>query len=473
MKKRKNNKGQGLVEYVIVLALISMVVVGGLMITGENTGSVYGDVATALPGDGTPQPTEIPSEIKVQVQTASGENLENVRVIAFNAAEEETGNAETDANGLATFSDLDAGRYVFRADYRGQGYWSETVTTPQDTQTIITITERQVQVYVIDANGRTLEDVPVYAFTGDEDYTGNKGKTDQNGSVTFTLPDGEYKFRADYQAQATWSETIDTRQNSSVHIRIPIAEFTVRVYRRSGDAVADVPVYAFNEDGGYTGIKVRTDSNGAAVMELPSGEYKFRADYDGSAYWSDEITVPKVNSTSLYVGGYDVTVRVTDANGNVIPNKMVYVYDEDGQYLKKGKSTDQNGSVTFELNEGAYRFRATDESRDFWSDEIEVPDATNAVIKIQSDDFTVTVTDRRNNPSSGVGVYVFRYRRHKHNTYYEYTGLSKYSDENGQASFDLSDGEYIILAYDFSRGDYEWSKKIEIPGQDSVTVRIR
>ncbi len=473
MSVRVTNKGQGLVEYVIVLALISLVVVGGLMITGENTGSVYEDVATALPGDGTPQPTEIPSEIKVQVQTASGEKLGGVKVTVFDAAEERKGSAETNDSGLATFSDLDAGRYVFRADYRGQGYWSETVTSPQDTQTIITITERQVQVYVIDAHGRTLEDVPVYAFTGDEDYTGKKGKTDQNGSVTFTLPNGEYKFRADYQAQATWSETINTRQNSSVHIRAPIAKFTVRVYRRSGGAVADVPVYAFNEDEGYTGIKVRTDNNGAAVMELPSGEYKFRADYDGNAYWSDEVTVPKVNSTSLYVGGYNVTVRVTDSSGNVIPNKMVYVYDEDGEYLKKGKSTDQNGSVTFELNEGEYRFRTTDESQNFWSEEIEVPDETNAVIKIQRGGFTITVTDRNNNALSDVGVYVFRYRRYRGSTYYEYTGLYKYSDHNGQASFDLSDGEYIILAYDFSRGRYEWSNRIKIPSQSQTKIRIR
>ncbi len=474
MRARYLNRGQGLVEYVIVLALISMVVVGGLMITGENTGAVYGDVADALPGvDGTPQPTEIPSEIKVLVLSAAGEKLGDVTVSAFNSAEEDKGSAETDSSGLATFSDLDAGRYVFRADYRGQGYWSETVVVPNDSQVTITITERQVQVYVVDAHGRTLQDVPVYAFTGDEDYTGEKQKTDQNGAAIFTLPDGDYMFRADYQAQETWSEKINTQQTSSVHIRIPIANFTVRVYRRSGSSVADVPVYAFNEGGDYTGIKTRTGNDGTAVMELPNGKYQFRADYDGADYWSEVVTSPDANSTAIYVGGTDVTVRVTDTNGNLLSNKMVYVYNGDGEYLGKGSSTDQNGSVTFELNDGSYRFRTIDDGESYWSDEISVPKTTNATIKVSGGDLLVTVTDKRNNPLDSVAVYVFYYRRSGHSTYYEYTGYAKYSDANGQASFDLGDGEYRILAYDFSNGDYEWSKTVKVPADDSVNIRIK
>jgi len=85
----------------------------------------------------------------------------------------------------------------------------------------------------------------------------------------------------------------------------------------------------------------------------------------------------------------------------------------------------------------------------------------------------VTVKDKKNNPLQSIAVYIFKYSRHGNATYYEYTGIAKYSDLNGQASFDLSDGKYIILAYDLSNGDYEWSNKINIPAQDKVTVRIR
>ena len=472
MNKRNGNKGQGLMEYAIILALVSMVAMGGIMALGENSRNTYAD----LPGvseEGTAVPTPMPAEITVQVRTEKGENLMDLIVIGFNAQEEEIGSVVTDASGLATFSELDPGPYVFRATYAGQGYWSETVITPQDTQTTILISERQVQVYVVDSHGRTLQNVPVFAFNEDKDYGGQKEKTDKNGSVSFILPDGDYKFRADYQAQETWSETINTQENSSVQIRVPIAEFTVRVTRRNGQSVANIPVYAFNANGGYTGIKTRSNQNGTAVLEIPDGNYKFRADYGGDEYWSNSVTSPDANSISLYVGGYDVTVRVTDTNGNTIANQMVYLYNGDGEYLKRGKSTDKNGSVTFELNEGSYRFRALKEGGEFWSSTINVPNTKNATIRIERDSFLVTVTDKKDISGQRIAVYVYRYRRSGRNTYYDYTGLAKYIDLNGQAAFDLSDGDYIFLAYNFTRGRYEWSNKVKVPSKNSVTIRIR
>jgi hypothetical protein len=62
--------------------------------------------------------------------------------------------------------------------------------------------------------GSPYPDLPVYAFSG-ESYTGFHGTSDADGQVAFTLPEGAYRFRADYTHSGTgdgvqfWSDDVD------------------------------------------------------------------------------------------------------------------------------------------------------------------------------------------------------------------------------------------------------------------------
>ena len=465
------NSGQGLVEYALLLVLVAMVVIGAIAITGDGLNQLFGRVGDELAlngstGEETPNETPVPVDITVRVLLEPETPISNIQIDAFDASENMVGSAISNDSGEGVFSELTEGRYVFRASYAGQSYWSETINIPRQTLTEISIHEQSFNVHVINSQGATLTDVPVYAYNTAEKFTGIEGVTDQNGMVTLTLPDGDYTFRADYRAQVTWSDSVSTPENSSVHIRVPISEFTVRVYRRNGQAVSNVPVYAFTDKGNYTGIKATADQNGMAVLELADGRYQFRADYQGEGYWSETVTSPDVNSASLYVGGFDVTVRVTDTSGNVMPNRMVYVYNEKGVYLNTGKLTDQNGSVVFELNEGSYRFRTSgDDEQDFWSQTVNVSSATSTTIQIQRSGFLVTVTGGDNIEGQRIAVYVFRYPN------YQYTGMVKNVDQNGQVTFDINGGRYVFLAYINSRR-YVWSDEVKVPSQQSITINI-
>ena len=463
------NLGQGLVEYVLLISLLAMVVVGGAVLTGKSTSDVYENISDEFGGEvTTPVATPLPHSVQVSVAKDSGEVIPDTDVEAFGENEELVGFAATDSTGVATITDLQEARYVFRVSYAGQEYWSETITVPEQTATTITITEQQFNVHVMNAQGAALNDVPVFVFNESGGYIGKKGTTDQNGMVAFQLTDGTYKFRADYHAQAAWSDVVVVPELSSVDIRVPIAPFTVRVYKRDGSAVKDVQVYAFNESGSYSGISARTGNDGAATMELVNGKYQFRVDYDGEAYWSKIITTPDTNETTVQVGNVNVTVRVSDSNGNPLSKKKVYVYDEDGKYIKKGQETENNGTVTFELPGGKYRFRVAENSQDYWSEEITVPQTTSAAITVTDDSLVVQVVDKKNEPLDRVAVYIYR-SSHKEN---EYTGIVKYTDENGQVSFELSKGDYRILAYDIANDRYEWSNTIEVPTSKTVTLRI-
>lgn len=62
----------------------------------------------------------------------------------------------------------------------------------------------QVWVTVEDTNGNPESGLRVYAFDGGT-YTGYNGTTNASGLVTFTLPIGDYRFRADKNGTQFWS----------------------------------------------------------------------------------------------------------------------------------------------------------------------------------------------------------------------------------------------------------------------------
>jgi len=363
-------RGQGVVEYILIATLITLVAVGGLALSGESLSNVYQNMVSSLQGneqgsEGTqeqppsllPTPTSIPEDITIQVVNSSGAGISDITVLAFDSTGTQQAYTSTDDNGLATFSGFTPGRYKFRADYGGQGFWSDTISYPSQTLVTITISGREIYVHVMNARGQILPNVNVHAYTGEGEYTGFSISTNQNGTSIFQLPDGSYKFRADYKGQSYWSDTIQTTQTTSVHIRIPEAPFTVRVYNRKGQAVPDVPVYAFTQNGDYTGISGRTDADGAATLELPDGTYRFRVDYQGEAYWSDVVTTPGMDATTVQVGGTPITVRVTNNAGAGLSNMRVDAFDANGEYTGKSAVTNASGNATLELNDGTYKFR--------------------------------------------------------------------------------------------------------------------
>ncbi|MBT3390148.1 MAG: hypothetical protein HN413_07025 [Chloroflexi bacterium] len=482
------SRGQGLVEYAIILVLISMAVMGGLALTGTSVGNVYQNVVDSLRGEelsggetpleATPTPTPIPEDMLVNVVTSSGSTISGVKVSAFNSESAQVASAESNLDGVATFSGLNPGRYKFRAEYNGQEFWSVTISYPAQTSTTITITVREINVHVMNARGLTLADIPVHAYTDAEAYAGDSQTTNQNGMATFTLPDGSYKFRADYKGQPYWSETIITTSTTSVNIRIPEAPFTVRVTNRQGQAVSKVPVYAFNTTGDYSGISGRTDKNGIAIVDLPDGSYKFRADYDGQEYWSDAVTSPDVDSTTIQVGGTQVTVKVVTSNGTGLANLKVYTYYADDSYAGKRASTNKEGRATLELNDGSYKFRVDYQHTTYWSDTINVPQTTTATITVGAGQLTVKVVDQRKDPFPGVYVYAYRIVKSGNTTYYYYSGQYGITDGNGNVVLKLNPDTYRILGYNYNYRNYnyhfryEWSGYISVPPTTAITLRI-
>jgi len=124
------------------------------------------------------------------------EPMQGLKVYLFTAAGAYQGKSQvSNANGEVTFS-VPERSYKVRADYLGQQFWSEA-SVWQDNGVSIALGGSEV---TVTGAGVALGGVKVYVFSTAGSYLGKTGITDAAGKVIFTLPEGAYKYRVDYQA---------------------------------------------------------------------------------------------------------------------------------------------------------------------------------------------------------------------------------------------------------------------------------
>lgn len=224
------------------------------------------------------------------VEEETGNPIINTPVYVFTSSGSYLGiSGQTDDQGHVSF-DLSDGDYKFRADYLGYQFWSNVITVPNTLSDVLTITHQDIVITVNEVYGydvTPLENITVYVFTSGGSYLGISGQTNEQGQVIFSLPQEDYKVRADYLSGQSWSEVFNW-QDVEVDIEHGLADLHVTF---NGEDVFDAPVYLFTESGSYLGRYERTDENGHAEFLIPAKSYKFRVDYDGIQYWSNVINV--------------------------------------------------------------------------------------------------------------------------------------------------------------------------------------
>jgi len=156
--------------------------------------------------------------------------------------------------------------------------------------------------------GAAVEGVKVYAFDG-ETYTGENGTTDAAGEVVFTLPEGDYRFRADYDGVQFWSNTSD-------HCAVP------------GCTEAGVAI-----PGGLGHEEITIDYTYDPLNRLTAADYSdetfFHYQYDavGNRLQLDS------SQDGLVAYQYDAANHLIEAGG------VSYTWDANGNLLSDGTST--------------------------------------------------------------------------------------------------------------------------------------
>jgi len=304
----------------------------------------------------------------VEVTDAAGLRIPHVRVYAFTGNGRYVGlSGRTGPDGMIRFN-LAKGDYRFRADYLAGSYWSDVVVHPHVDQARVNTGQRPFKVAAVDALGVGIADVHVYAFRSNGSYTGISGRTGAEGTIVLDLADGSFKFRADYQAGQYWSGEHSSPDVSEASVNTGQRPFRVIVSDASGSGIPSRQVYAYREDGRYTGVGGCTGPDGVAILNLADGSYKFRADHQASRYWSDVVSSPDVSEASVNTGQRPFHVKVVDAAGVGVSNVRVYAFKGDDSYTGVSGQTGADGAATLNLASGDFRFRADYRSNQYWSE---------------------------------------------------------------------------------------------------------
>jgi len=325
-------------------------------------------------------------------------------------------------------------------------------------------------VVVMDTYGALKANVPVYVFDGEVD-TGISGLTDVNGRVEFTLPNGNYRFKADMNGTPFWSGGSNHCAVPGCHYAEIIVTFpvTVRVVDETGAPVSSVTVTAYDGEVS-TGISAITDENGKAPLTLPLGSYRFKATYGGFEAWSDltnHCTVPGCLRAEIAI----------DISGP----PPVFPAGEESATPTETSTPEMTETETATPEPTATETETPTETPTPEASETPTPTATETesgwlpgsgllarlAPNLREWDVVVTVVDTDNAPKSGLLVRVFSGETD--------LGFLEETDANGQATFSLPKASYWFRA-EFN-GTLFWSGtqdhcKVPQCGAANVTVTI-
>ena len=401
------------------------------------------------------------SVVVANVADSTGAAMANVQVQVFTEAGDYAGvSGLTDELGQANFS-VAGGQHQFCVTFQSKDFCSEMVELPGPETVTITVDQQLFTIRVVDAAGKGIAGVVIDSFTAQKSYLNRLGQTEANGELVVRLSDGDYYFRASYQTQYFWSPAVSTPAQNNTEIETGQQSFKVVVISGPGNGLADVPVYAFTSGGAYIGLAAQTGADGVALFELAAGDYKFRADVQGKEYWSAIVSLSD-GSVEIETGEQVLQVKVEDAAGEGIGGLDVYAYTAEGKYLGLTGRTDKEGLTSFELTAGNFKFRVDYQGKTFWS-AVANPAMGLVSIKTGQRPFTVVVLDSRGRAVHSARVEVYTSAG-------DYIGLRVNTDKDGQAVFDLSDGDYFFLA---RKGwSSAWSPVVNSPGSLSVKIEL-
>ncbi len=422
-------------------------------------GSQYwSDVSTIAGGGVNQAPVNLGGGVlQVTVVKGPGIPIEGKRVYLFSPSGSYLGKyGNTDPSGQVQFT-VSGGTYKLRVDHLGYQFWSPETQVTVDTNLEFSIPHQELEITVqglFQAPVDPIGSIRIYLFSASGSYLGQYRTTNADGKVFFDLPKKAYKVRADYLNRQFWSDVF-TWEDKTVEIPMADAEITVT---GGGFPQEGVRVYAFSPSGSYLGLYETTDENGQVAFRLPTGDgvsYKFRVDYQGSQFWSQEeaLTEYIVNPINVSVGGGSFTLTIKKNTTDPLIGVKCYVFSEGGSYLGMYGSTNEEGEVSFDLSDGTYKFRVDHLGYQFWSDDIGISSPSTAEMLIEEETAEVTVTTGVD-PVPGIKVYLFSEAG-------SYLGRYGVTDSKGKVSFELPVGKNFKFRADMLGSQY-WSDAVTI-----------
>ncbi len=181
-----------------------------------------------------------------------------------------------------------------------------------------------VAVTVTDADENPLAAREVAVFANDQD-TGKRGITGEDGVVSFELLEDDYRFRVEDGGQSFWNSGEETDCSipgcDSVTVELSYADVLVTVTDENGAAQAQALVLGFDGNR-FAGAQALTNELGQATLAMPAGgRYRVRADLYGQFFWSGEENTCRLPACT------EMSVELQTPQNLAIQQAITYTYD--------------------------------------------------------------------------------------------------------------------------------------------------
>ena len=172
--------------------------------------------------------------IRVRLLDDSGAPLSRVRMRAYTADGQYTGRrARTGTNGVARFKTarFPDGGYRFRADYRGERFWSDPLQLPYR-HTLDMVIRHQPVTLTVREGPDPVSGARVRLFSADGVRLRPRRRTGDDGRCVFRLPAGAFRFKVRRHGRRYWSEPFTVREGEEVWVDMELG--ALRRARRAG-----------------------------------------------------------------------------------------------------------------------------------------------------------------------------------------------------------------------------------------------
>ncbi|MDH4319803.1 MAG: hypothetical protein OEV64_15580, partial [Desulfobulbaceae bacterium] len=371
--------------------------------------------------------------------------------------------AITDSEGKANFTLPEGVEYLFRTDMLGNQYWSEPVTVSDGgSVTIIPMGGGYFSLYTGETGEQPLTGLSTHLFNARDEYLGLSAVGNEQGVVSYLVPEGDYKIRVDYLGYPYWSATLHVDQSLSASLLIPHqdVEIGVELLDNKGRAkdLPEVPLTLYTPNGEELGVSTYSDFKGKALFHLPEREYTVAASYQEQLFYSAPFTW---QDTTISIQSGLATVAVTSLE-SPLKDVMVTVCKTDTSELALHDATDGKGEVGFQLVPGDYLFRVDYQGHEYWSSATSVVafGESDVFIEVGGGGFVLTLLTDDGLPLEKVETFLSTGDGMELNQ-------SALTDKNGQVSYELAAGSYILkINY---LGTTYWSEPIESPAMSELT----
>jgi len=358
------------------------------------------------------QQTTISMPHDSQVQVNGLDDIQGINISLIDSNHQPLGySRSTNSDGMASFSITTTALLKFRLSHNGRHFFSNEFYAPSDEQIHV---PAPTTVSLIVPDEISSAGISVSAWDTST-AIGYSRTTNASGTASFSLLDGQYRFRVSHNGKHFFSETVSAGSSTV----IDMTPYTKVLVTLAGEPWAGVSVQSFDgtENAKYSRV---TNAEGVATFSVPDGTWRFRVSRHGRQHFSEEVErgsqavvqVPK--DTDIFVQGLD-----TPAGLNV---SMV---DLENQALGYSRKLSSEGLAQFSISTNVLlKFLVNFNGRQFFSEPtyssesatIVIPPATEVMLYGENGAVTsgkietlfsdgTSVKYSRNTDSSGVAKF--------------------------------------------------------------------